>query len=73
VASSSIPQGVACADCLSWKVVGILKTLPKKVGVWTDSWREKLFEFPHESARLETLHFHGEKKHVKIRLVARQR
>jgi hypothetical protein len=27
-----------------------------------------LFEFPHESARLEALHFHEETKHVKIRL-----
>jgi hypothetical protein len=27
-----------------------------------------LFEFPHENAGLEALHFHGETKQVKVRL-----
>jgi hypothetical protein len=30
--------------------------------------REMLFEFSHENAGLETLHFHGEPKQFKIRL-----
>jgi hypothetical protein len=40
----------------------------RKVRVWTDSWREMLFEFHHENAGLEALHFHGETKQVKVRL-----
>jgi hypothetical protein len=43
----------------------LIKNTAKKVRVWTDSWREKQFEFPYESARLQALHFHGEAKQVK--------
>jgi hypothetical protein len=42
-----------------------IKNIAKNVCVWTDSWREMLFEFPHESTRLEALHFHGETKQDK--------
>jgi hypothetical protein len=40
----------------------------KKICVRTDSVREMLFEFSHENAGIETLHFNGEPKQFKIRL-----
>jgi hypothetical protein len=34
----------------------------KKVVVRGNSWREMLFELPHEHTGFEALHFHGEVK-----------
>jgi hypothetical protein len=31
-----------------------------------NSWREMLFELPHENTGLEALHFHGEAKQFEI-------
>jgi hypothetical protein len=81
VAAMSVPQGIGGSNnrhgCL---VVSGTYRLPhgrqypdqehgkKKIYVWTDSMREMLFEFSHENAGLETLHFHAELKQFKIRL-----
>jgi hypothetical protein len=40
----------------------------KGVLVWTASWREMLFEFSHENAGFEALHFHRKPKQIKVRL-----
>ncbi len=48
--------------------VGLPGHCPAVCRVRTDSWRETLFEFSHESARLEALHFHGDTKQVEVRL-----
>jgi hypothetical protein len=40
----------------------------KKFSVRGNSWREMLFELPHENARLEAQHFQGEAKQFKIQL-----
>jgi hypothetical protein len=81
VAASSIPQGVrglhhgrdclvvASAYCFSHgRQQANEKHSQKEVCVWRYSWREMLFEFPHENAGLEALHFHGETKQFKVRL-----
>ncbi len=79
VAAASVPEGIrssnhhhgclvaygtSCMEDSSW----IKKTEKKKICVRTDSMREMLFEFSHDNAGLETLHFHGEPKQFKIRL-----
>jgi hypothetical protein len=40
----------------------------EKIIVRGNSWREVLFELPHENAGFEALHFHGEEEQFKIGL-----
>ncbi len=73
VAASSIPQGVcslhhgcsfrvvASSDRLThgWRLAN-KEHCQEKIIVWRNTRREMLFQFPHENAGLEALHFHGE-------------
>jgi hypothetical protein len=42
------------------------KMARKRSVVRVHSWKEVLFELPHENTGLEALHFHGEAKQFKI-------